>query len=150
VHGANNHRVYADYIVPAANDLFSSKLVDSGSFSYRTVIPHFAVWGYDVSVERQNDEFLSLSAARTDGSSFTLTGTGKVHLRTPAGFMPGSTHLVTITAQDGSGVEQSQVADPDGRLQTTIDLGGGQLVDQTTMTDDLSLDAANSTSVRIK
>ncbi|MCW2722872.1 alpha/beta hydrolase-fold protein, partial [Pseudonocardia sp.] len=150
VHGANNHRVYADYIVPSANDLFSRKIVDPRSFSYRTVIPHFAVWGYDVSVERQDDEFLSLGAARADGSSFTLTGTGTVRLRTPAAFTPGSTHRIIVTAQDGSSNQQIATADSSGRLGLTIKLGGDHPLDQGTLTDVLSLDAANSTNIQIK
>ncbi|NMI00196.1 hypothetical protein [Pseudonocardia acidicola] len=149
VHGANNHRVYADYVVPAANELFARNISTPASFSYRTVLPHFAVWGYDVSVDRPNDEFLSLGEARADGRSFVLTGTGRVVLQTPAAFAPGSRHQVTATAQDGGVVEQTVTAGPGGQLEITIDLGGDQQVDQTTLTDVLAIGAVHSTRVQI-
>ncbi|PXY16713.1 hypothetical protein BA062_38630 [Prauserella flavalba] len=149
VHGANDHRVYSDYLVAAANDTFTHSVPDPATFSYRTVNPTFSVWGYDVSVHRSADEFLSLDNARRDGTSFTVTGTGQAEGDTPATFAPGSTHQVVLTAGDGSTVTRAVTADGSGRLPVSVDLGPSNLLPQQTLTDALALSSARTVTVRI-
>jgi hypothetical protein len=44
-HGANNAEIFASYIVPEANPKFPATTINPTSFSYRTVIPNFSIWG---------------------------------------------------------------------------------------------------------
>jgi len=52
------------------------------SFSYRSVYPSFSIWGWAVSVQRPDIEFLQMSAVSCTG--FTLRGTGIVTVTVPA------------------------------------------------------------------
>lgn len=141
VHGANNHRMYADYIVPEANKLFARDVASPSTFSYQAVEKTFGVWGYDVTVDRPNDEFLTLSDARTDGTAFTLTGTGTVDVRTPAEFTPGSTHTVNVTPDRGAATTTTVTADAHGRLPIRVGLGATSLLDQSIITELLGVPA---------
>lgn len=149
IHGANNHRVYAEEMVQAANETFARGVPEPETFSYRTVDPEFDVWGYDVRVRRSADEFLSMTDARTDGRTFTVTGTGSVAVTTPAEFTPGRTYRVTATAADGSTSQRQVTADKHGRLPVRVDLGSGNLLPQLTLTDAIGVTKVRSTTVRV-
>jgi hypothetical protein len=104
--------------------------------SYKAIDPAFDVWGYSVRVSRPNVEFLCLNGARTDGTDFTLSGTGTVTVRTPAAFRPGERHRVRTTLPDGSETTQRLTADAAGRLTVTVPLGGELAgVEQTALLD---------------
>lgn len=128
VHGSNNHRVFADYIVPGANSTFTGRVSSPAKFSYKSVIPNFSVWGYDVNVTRANVGFLSMTDARLNGRSFTLDGTGVIELLTPAKFTPGATYTVTGSA-NGARSTKSVTADKHGRIRVNIDLSHEHLLD---------------------
>lgn len=122
IHGAYNHRVYADVIVPDANKAFRSRPATSETFSYRTQDPRFDVWGYHVDTDRDRADFLALEGARRDGSSFDLRGTGHVTVTTPARFEPGERYRVSYSSAKQQVAEDVAVADPAGRLQLAVDL----------------------------
>ena len=122
IHGANNHRVYAEVIVPDANAAFADPDEPAEAFTYRTADPAFAVWGYDVRVQRAAPEFLTMVDARRDARSFTLRGHGTVSLRTPSAFAPGRSYDVTVGDRT-----TSVAADRDGRLPLHVDLYGAEV-----------------------
>lgn len=125
VHGANNHRVFSDNVVPMANSVFASGISTPATFNYRTVASNFSVWGYTVSVSDPNDpRFLDMTESRTDGRAFDLTGNGTVTVTTPAKFVPGQRYKVTMTPASGTPQEYSATADATGRIQKTVELGG--------------------------
>lgn len=129
VHGGNNHRVYAQDIVPLANAVFHRGVVTPTIFSYRTVISHFSVWGYYFDIDRSHPEFLDVTGAHTDGRELTLHGSGIVQILTPGRFHPGQTYQVTTSSPEGKSSEFSVQADRDGRLPIRVDLGRATLLD---------------------
>jgi hypothetical protein len=149
IHGANNHRVYADHMVEAANRAFARGVPTPKTFSYRTVNPRFEVWGYHVRVRRSADEFLAMTGARTNGRGLTVIGTGAVEVTTPARFTPGRTYRVIATAEDGSTSQHRVTADRRGRVTAHVDLGSGNLLPQLMLTDALGTTEVRSTTVRI-
>lgn len=130
VHGANNHRIYAEDVVPLANSVFAREVRDPATFGYRSTASEFSVWGYDATVRRPDVGFLDMTDARSDGRAFTLTGAGQVAITTPPTFTPGQSYEVTATAEDGTTTTHPAVADAAGRLPVVADLGSGTVVDQ--------------------
>jgi enterochelin esterase-like enzyme len=86
-------------------------------FRYRSIAAQFSVWGYDVRIERAVREFLDLSAVRADG--FTIQGSGQASIRTAPLYKRGGRYTVSAAG----GVDQPVVADAEGRLTFTVDLG---------------------------
>ncbi|HEV7980364.1 alpha/beta hydrolase-fold protein [Amycolatopsis sp.] len=124
VHGANNHLVYSHDIVPLANSVFTrATTATPAQFSYRTAIPHFTIWGYDITVTRTTAEFLDLTGARVDGRQLVLHGSGVAEIRFPAAFQPGHSYQVDASAS-GSAQTQTVVADSAGRVTAHIPLPG--------------------------
>jgi hypothetical protein len=123
-HGANNARMFADYIVAQANATFATHTPTPTQFSYLSAWPQFSVWGYDVSVDRAQAGFLTMSNARSDGTALTVTGSGAVHILTPGRFGPGQSYTVTTT-ESGVSTASTATADVDRRLAVTVDLGSG-------------------------
>lgn len=127
-HGANNAEMFAKYVIPGANKKFSSQTTKPETFFYKTAIPQFSIWGYDVAVERTKPVFLSMSKARTDGRSFTLAGAGSATVTTPDKFEPGQTYTVTISSHDGQRSQHSVTAGKQGRVSVNVDLHGDKPV----------------------
>jgi len=149
-HGSNNHRIFSDYIVPAGNKLFNRQVEEiPETFSYRSALPAFSVWQYDVTMTRQNDEFLAMTAARTDGRSLQLHGSGVARVTTPARFKPGKTYSVTTIANDEA-TKTSVTADSKGRLPLALDLGRGFILDENQVVNDTGLTAPNTMQVTIE
>lgn len=124
VHGANNHRVYAEVIVPQANHVFSNPVVPASRFTFRTADPQFAVWGFTVSVDRDDAaEFLSIENAEHDGSAFSLRGSGRVAVTTPRRFSPGRAYRISYSSAVGRVQDAVVDADIAGRLHIAADLG---------------------------
>jgi hypothetical protein len=149
IHGSNNHRVFADYIVPQANATFASAVAQPQEFAYRAVLPRFSVWGYDVSVKRPNDEFLSLTGVRMDGRSMTITGSGMVDVMTPPVFRAGRTYTITATV-DGQTSTRQVTADGDGRLREIVDLGKGTLIDARSLLDNLGIAKPRTVMIHVE
>lgn len=96
------------------------------ALDYRAVEPSFDVFGWDVSADPDRAlEFLQLHA---DGSrSFTLAGSGRTHVTTPALFAAGQTVTVSGATPD------TAVADAAGRLHLVVDLGPANAKQQYTL-----------------
>ncbi|SFO27759.1 Putative esterase [Pseudonocardia ammonioxydans] len=122
IHGAYNHRIYPEVIVPGANAAFAAEPVTTDSFGYRTQDRTFSVWGYDVAAEHTDTQFLALENARHDGHAFSLRGTGVVDALTPASFTAGQTYRVSYSSAAGQNRTEDLTADPQGRLRLDVDL----------------------------
>ena len=68
------------------------------AWDYRSISSDFEIWGYDFTVDRPVEEFLHVAVA---GAEMTLTGSGVITVRTPAGVEHrvdlGDGSTVTIT-----------------------------------------------------
>jgi hypothetical protein len=118
-HGANNADMFAQYVVPQANARFAGHTVPPRTFSYRSAIPDFSVWGFRVTVTRGADALLNLTDVAADGRRMTLQGPGSVVITTPASFRPGRWYPVHTT-HAGSTTDGRAVADRAGRLSLMV------------------------------
>lgn len=130
VHGGHNADSFRQFAIDRMNRVFAQPVETPRTFSFKTVDRAFSVWGYDVSVERPNNEFLNVLGARTDGSAFTLAGTGTATVRTPAGFAPGEPYRAVVTSDGAAPVESTLVADDAGRLTLSVLLGSTRTIDE--------------------
>lgn len=138
VHGGQVQGVvYRQFFIDALNDAFSRSRDQQSTFSYKTVDKSFSVWGYQVRVERPNEEFLHLLGARKDGRRFILAGTGRVLLTTPARFLPNRAYTLKVTRDHDassdvprSSEERVVMASDDGRVAVDIPLGTSRSVDE--------------------
>ncbi|HEX9889391.1 MAG TPA: alpha/beta hydrolase-fold protein [Nitriliruptorales bacterium] len=121
---------YDRLMIDQINRVFARDVPVPTVFSYKTTETDFDVWDYAITVERPNEEFLNLLAARTDGTDFVLAGTGTVTVSTPAAFEPHRSYTVLITPEDGTTREVSVSADAQGRLHLELDLGPTRAVDE--------------------
>lgn len=127
VHGANNHRVYAEVIVPQANAVFASAPATEATFRYRAVDRRFTIWDYRFTVDRDADEFLEIDAARHDGRALDLRGSGLVTVRTPATFRSGDRYAVIVSSATARVARTIVTATPGGRLVFSVDLDAAAL-----------------------
>lgn len=130
VHGGHNADSFRRFAIDRMNRLFAEGVETPRTFSYKTVDRAFSVWGYDMSVERPNNEFLNVLGARTDGTAFTLAGTGVATVRTPATVTSGEPYRVVVTPDGAEPVESTVVAGGDGRLTMTVPLGPTRTLDE--------------------
>jgi len=87
--------------------------VPPDGWNYKTIKRSFRIWGYDMSVERPNTEFLTLRNVRVGG--FKAVGTGNLNVTTARLYQPGTRYRVTTSGPGGTFV-QALYADDDGRL----------------------------------
>ena len=85
-------------------------------FTHRSVAERFSAWGVEVTVDRTVRELLELTVTPEE---ITVSGSGTATVTTAATHQPGAAHTVTGLAPDPVTV----VADEDGRLTLTFDLG---------------------------
>jgi S-formylglutathione hydrolase FrmB len=86
------------------------------TFTYRAIEPTFDVFGWDVNADPARAlEFFELSTEKA--GSFTLSGSGRTEVTTPADFRPGRRVEVT------GATTNTAVADGTGRLRLVVDLG---------------------------
>ena len=96
------------------------------SFRYRSIAPEFTVWDHYVEVDRTIREFLDLTDVTATG--FTVQGSGTATITTARRYRPGQVFSV-----EGAGDEpQEAVADREGRLTVSVDLGPSHEHDQFT------------------
>ncbi|HVL79978.1 MAG TPA: alpha/beta hydrolase family protein [Actinomycetota bacterium] len=89
---------------------------DPAAFDYRTVEAHSSAWGWSFTADpARAPEFLEIRGASSDG--FHITGSGMTRVVTGRVAGPGATVEVT------GAVEDLVVADEEGRLHLTVDLG---------------------------
>lgn len=91
------------------------------TFHYRSAEPRFSVYGWNVSVDRSVQEFLTLDAVSAAG--LTVTGSGTAHVWTPPAYRAGARYQV------GKAVV---AADDAGRLTFDVDLGPSHQLQQYT------------------
>ena len=120
-HGANNSLIFAKYIVPEANAIFSTRVAAPRTFSYQSAMPSFSVWGYSVSVTRSELGFLSLIDAASNGRHLTLRGNGTVSLTTPAVYSPRRGYKIAVS-ENGTRAVETATASSSGRLTITVNL----------------------------
>jgi S-formylglutathione hydrolase FrmB len=121
---------YRRYFLERLNRVFDEGVTTPSRISYKAADRSFSVWGYDVTVERPNTEFLHLLGARIDGRDLLLAGTGTVHLTTPAAFTPGAGYRVVLTPAGAAPTERSVTAGGDGRLRMDVTLGATRDMDE--------------------
>lgn len=96
------------------------------SFRYRSIAPAFTVWDHHVTVDRSNREFLDLTDVTAGG--FTVQGSGTATVTTARRYRPGA----VFTVEGATDEPREVVADRDGRLTVTVDLGPSHDADQFT------------------
>lgn len=118
-----NRDNFRRHLLPVMNRVFSTRQPAPVRFSYETPDDAFSIWGYRVSVDRPNVENLHLLGSRTDGTDFTLGGTGVAAVVTPPlPDGPGS-YRVAVTPDGAEPMVSMMDTDADGRLRLEIDLG---------------------------
>jgi hypothetical protein len=123
VHGANNHLIYADYIVASANAVFASSVATtSPTFSYETGDTGYSIWGYRVVNARSSYAITRMTDVARNGSAFTVSGSGTETVTTPAEFAPGSAHAVTVSAGPTTVSKTTVMASSYGQLTVSVDL----------------------------
>jgi S-formylglutathione hydrolase FrmB len=98
--------------------------------AFTAVEPHYEVYGWSVTLDRPVLEFSRLSDAGAEG--FTLEGSGKGEVITPAVYPPGAPYAVTAG-------DQRLAADAAGRLHVPVDLGPANTTQQYTPGADTQL-----------
>jgi len=93
-------------------------------FSYRSIAPQFAAFGWEVAIERDALEFARLGEVSEGG--FTLAGSGRAEVRTAPWFTPRQAYAIALDGTPGDCV----VAAGDGRLTLTVDLGPPRTIQQ--------------------
>jgi S-formylglutathione hydrolase FrmB len=87
------------------------------TFSYRSIEPHFTIWGWRVDADPARAlEFLQMRQAGRHG--LTLIGSGTTQIRTPPVFR--GVDAVAVVTADGT---RALSPDDDGRLAFTVSLG---------------------------
>lgn len=117
---------------PSSSPITPSRI--PASFRYRSIKPHFSVWGYEVTVERTVREFLDLRAVSAGG--LEIRGSGKVTVLTAPYYVPGRQYQALGTSP--SSAAQVVTADALGRLRISVDLGPSHTYEQFTHEADLA------------
>ncbi len=97
------------------------------TIDYESADDPYSQWGWTVDPERPAREFSALLRAGARG--FTLRGSGRATVQTPAFYRPGATASVAITSPSNRTEKQMSVGD-DGRLRFAVPLGPGNPVQQ--------------------
>jgi hypothetical protein len=134
-HGALNAEAYEEYVVPAANESFSTAIPAPQAFSFRTAESSFSVWGYDVTIDRDNVEFLGLGPANIDGRMFQISGSGTVDVLTPTMVSPGARCRVILSSPVGKRRELEVTANASGRVGVQVTLARSNPVDEGSLRD---------------
>jgi S-formylglutathione hydrolase FrmB len=112
----NFRREFTDAL-PGIESVFANPQPDPRTFSYRSIEPHFTIWGWHLDADPARAlEFLRLQDAGRRG--LTLLGSGTTSVTTPAFFR--RTHAVAVRTPDGKKLVRP---DRHGRLHFTVDLG---------------------------
>ncbi|HEX9766169.1 MAG TPA: alpha/beta hydrolase-fold protein, partial [Nitriliruptorales bacterium] len=123
--------VYDTIYVDDLNRMFARNLVDPIRFSHKFIEREFSIWGYEFTVDRPNEEFLNVIAARLDGRDLRVAGTGTVGIVTPPAFEPHDAYVVEVTPAGRQPEVRTITADELGRLHLSVVLGAPRSVDET-------------------
>ena len=106
-----------EFIDPLMAD-FAAPAPAPATITYRSIDATWTQWGWTVAAHRpQAQSFTDLVGAGVGG--FTLSGFGSADVTTPASYVPGSHHAVTV----GSAASDA-VADAGGHLHIAVPLTG--------------------------
>jgi S-formylglutathione hydrolase FrmB len=100
---------------------FASPLPNPSKVTYTTASADYAVYGWQVSMQRTAEEFSTLEDA--DSSGFELSGSGSALVVTPAVYIPGGAYDVTVAEENASPVVEPLRAGGAGALHITVPLG---------------------------
>ncbi|HEV3229306.1 MAG TPA: alpha/beta hydrolase family protein [Solirubrobacteraceae bacterium] len=129
----NFRREFTDSL-PGLERVFAHPRPDPSAITYRSIEPHFAVWGWRVDADPARAlEFLQIQQAGRGG--LTLVGSGRTNVTTPP-FFPGLTAVEVVT----SGRVSVLRPDHAGRLHFTVDLGPAHTNQQYTEASQLAGD----------
>src|SRR3954471_18614763 len=113
----NFRREFRDSL-PGLERALSPPRPDPRAFTYRSIEPHFTVWGWGVDADPARAlEFLGLREAGR--SAATLEGSGTATVTTPAFFR----NLRAVDVLTPGGATRVLAPDGAGRLRFTVDLG---------------------------
>jgi hypothetical protein len=131
IHFNINHEVFNEHLLDRMNRAFAANAPAPASVTFRSADRSFSIWGWKVTLDRPNQEFVTVDA-RPDGRAFSIAGSGILHLVSAPQYLPGSGHAVTIEPGDASRrtIRHTVAADDDGRLRMTIDLGDRHPIDE--------------------
>jgi len=125
--GAHTSALNADnfrrYFLPKINAVFAKPVPQPSVFSYSSIDQSFDVFGWSVSVNRPNLEFLHVLGASTDGTDITLAGTGSATVTTPRLGDAGKEYRIQVTPDGADTQEVVGTADGAGRITFTVKLG---------------------------
>jgi S-formylglutathione hydrolase FrmB len=121
---------------PLLEEVFSAPPSSPSSFNYRSIAQRFSVFGWTFAAERDVTEFLYVEDAGRGG--LKLRGSGKVHVVTPPVYQPGSWHLLTAPAIGVTVWPNLAVADAEGRVSFTVNLGWSHVLQQYTLAQGLA------------
>lgn len=107
--------------LPKIMQAFTTPVASPTQVGFTTTDAEYTIYGWSVSVTRTAEEFSTLQHADADG--FVLAGSGSAVVVTPADYLPGSTHTVTVVESNGASTTSTLVADGSGRLHVTVPLG---------------------------
>ncbi len=100
------------------------------TFNYRTIAPNFSVFGWNFAASRNVTEFLYVADAGSTG--LELTGSGSVAITTAPLYAPGSSHALFARASGVTASPSVAIADAQGRLSFTVNLGPSHVLQQYT------------------
>lgn len=106
--------------LPAIMDRFAHPVPVADPFTHTAAEPTYAVFGWDVDVDRLAGELSTLHAGSTD--SFRVEGSGTATVTTPARYEPGASFTALLDGEPGTS-QQTVVADTDGRVTVVVPLG---------------------------
>lgn len=101
----------------------SSPAAHPTAFTYSTIEPSYAIYGWDVEIDRKAVEFSALEVS--DARKFALVGSGKATVRMSTMNRGNQKVRVAITNRDKPELSRvlSLIADPRGRLVVPIEFG---------------------------
>jgi hypothetical protein len=131
VHFVVNHDIFNKHLLERMNRDFAAAAPVPASATFRSADRSFSIWGWDVALQRPNQEFVTVDV-RPDGRAFSITGSGTLHLTSPPVFEPGSSHVMRVEPSERArpAFSYTVTADAAGRLRLPIDLGVRHLLDE--------------------
>jgi S-formylglutathione hydrolase FrmB len=117
-------------VMPALMRDFEQPAPPPATIDYESADDPYAQWGWTVDPERPAREFSALLRAGQRG--FTLSGSGRAAVETPAFYRPGAAADVAITSATSRTEKRMTVGD-DGRLRMSVPLGPGNPSKQFTL-----------------
>jgi S-formylglutathione hydrolase FrmB len=105
--------------LPTFMSVFDRPKPPPAAFTYTAVAPRYSVYDWTVSLRRRALEFSTL---RVVGGGFSVTGSGRATITTPARYRPGG--LLSVIVRDARGRAQCEIrVSRSGQVTITVSLG---------------------------